>query len=83
MGGIIYILFCITIGIYFLVGFSDIFGIEPTYTFNTEPIHLDEQKPKFHKNYTAYKDRFHWNFGVGFKGADQFPDFNILNNEYV
>ena len=81
-GGIMALILFISLSYYFLRGLLDLLSQTPAHSLTVEPVHLLE-KHEIEKTYTAYKDRFHWNFGVGFKKSNSYPNFNIFDNDYI
>lgn len=75
------ILFAIFLSFYTMVNVLELFGSSPEFTFSSEPIHFE--KNQHEKEYTAWRDRFHWNFGVGMKGIHRYKNFDISDNDYV
>ena len=60
----------------------DLMGQTPAHSLTIEPIHILDQH-EMEKTYSADSDKFHWNFGVGFKNSINHPNFNILDNDYI
>ena len=80
-GGIMVILFALSLIAYSSVSLKDMFKDVPEFTFSMEPAHLKNHD--FNKTYTALKDKSHWNFGVGLKGTHRYRNFDILDNDYI
>ena len=59
------------------------FGRDPEITYSTQPNPMGFRELR--KEYTAFNQKNYWNFGVGIKGFDKkkYPNFNILDNDYV
>ena len=81
-GGIMAMVLSMGLSIYFIRGLMDLMGETPAHSLTIEPIHLID-KHELEKVYTAYNDKFHWNFGFGFKKSIIYPDFNVLDNDYI